>query len=101
MIATANNPNSHSNTSQVSIAGAIHHLTESHVCPQTFPDAHPSPGLSCHWGPAHLMLTICLDRLREHEKERWAPDCRENLLDGEHHGPGPRGLASAGAPRGR
>ena len=45
MIATANDPNSHSNTSRLSIAGATHHLTMSHVCPQTFPDAYSSRGL--------------------------------------------------------
>lgn len=46
VIATANNPNSHNNTSQLSIVGEIHHLlTTSHVCPQTSPDANSSQGL--------------------------------------------------------
>lgn len=46
VIATANNPNSHNNTSQLSIVGEIHHLlTTSHVCPQTSPDANSLQGL--------------------------------------------------------
>lgn len=50
--------------------------------------------------PARLQLTICLGQLGVHKKKRWTQDTREKLLDGEPHRAGPRGLASAGAPRG-